>query len=96
MATNLWQYRPHAHSEKALFKQHGVWLFCIKNKIQYSVMLDLQVKPWGALECQGGHQAHQKIQVIRVVFQHQAMYARTSFRGAKMCKTGKKGVFLVI
>ena len=35
--------------------------------------------------------------VIRVVFQDQAMYARTSFRSAKTCKIGKKrGVFLVI
>ena len=24
------------------------------------------------------------------------MYTRTSFRGAKMCKIGKKGVFLVL
>ena len=32
-----------------------------------------------------------KIHVIRVVFQDQAMYARTSFRGAKTCKIGKKG-----
>ena len=37
-----------------------------------------------------------KIHVIRVVFQDQAMYARTSFRGAKTCKIGKKGMFLVI
>ena len=37
-----------------------------------------------------------KIHVIRVVFQDQTMYARTSFRGAKMCKIGKKGMFLVI
>ena len=37
-----------------------------------------------------------KIHVIRVVFQDQAMYARTSFRGAKTCKIGKKGVLLVI
>ena len=37
-----------------------------------------------------------KIHVIRVVFQDHAMYARTSFRGAKMSKIGKKGVFLVI
>ena len=50
----------------------------------------------GALECQGGYQAHPKIHIIRVVFQDQALYTRTSFRGAKMCKTGKKGVFLVI
>ena len=51
----------------------------------------------GALECQGGYQARPKIHVIRVVFQDQALYARTSFRGAKTCKIGKKkGVFLVI
>ena len=37
-----------------------------------------------------------KNHIIRVVFQDQAMYARTSFRGAKTCKIGKKGVFLVI
>ena len=34
--------------------------------------------------------------VIRVVFQDQAMYARTSFRGAKTSKIGKKGVFLAM
>ena len=50
----------------------------------------------GALECQGGYQARPKIHVIRVVFQDQALYARTSFRGAETCKIGKKGVFLVI
>ena len=50
----------------------------------------------GALECQGGYQARPKIHVIRVVFQDQALYARTSFRGPKTCKIGKKGVFLVI
>ena len=43
-----------------------------------------------------GYQARPKIHVIRVVFQDQALYARTSFRGAKTCKIGKKGVFLVI
>ena len=53
-------------------------------------------KTWGPLEYQGGYQAHPKIHVIRFVFQDQAMYARTSFRGAKACKIGKKGVFLVI
>ena len=37
-----------------------------------------------------------KNHVIRVVFQDQAMYARTSLRGAKTCKIGKKGVFFVI
>ena len=33
-----------------------------------------------------------KINVIRVVFQDQVMYVRTSFRGAKMCKIREKGV----
>ena len=33
--------------------------------------------------------------MIRVVFQNQAMYLRTLFRGTKSCKFGgKKGVFL--
>ena len=41
------------------------------------------------------YQARPKIHVIRVVFRDQALYACTSFRGAKTCKTGKKGVFLV-
>ena len=45
----------------------------------------------GALECQGGYQARPKIHVIRVVFQVQALYARTAFKGAKTCKIGKKG-----
>ena len=46
--------------------------------------------PGGALECQGGYQARPKIHVIRVVFQDQAMYECTSFRGEKTCKIGKK------
>ena len=32
-----------------------------------------------------------KNHVIRVVFQDQAVYARTSFRGAITCKIGEKG-----
>ena len=36
------------------------------------------------------------IYVIRVVFQDQAVYVRTSFRGAKICATGKKSVLSVI
>ena len=48
------------------------------------------------LECQGGYQARPKIHVIRVVFQDQALYARTSFRGAKTYIIGNKGVLLVI
>ena len=35
-------------------------------------------------------------QDLRVVFQDQALYARTAFRGAKTCKIRKKGVFWVI
>ena len=45
----------------------------------------------GALEMWRGYQARPKIHLIRVVFQDQALYARTSFRGAKTCKIGKKG-----
>ena len=40
-----------------------------------------------------GYQARPKFHVIRVVFQDQAMYARTSFKGAKMCKIGKRVCF---
>ena len=43
-----------------------------------------------------GYQARPKIHIIRVVFQDQALYTCTSCRGAKTCKIGKKGVFLVI
>ena len=42
--------------------------------------------PGEALECQGGYQARPKIHVIRVVFQDQAMYECTSFRGEKHAK----------
>ena len=45
----------------------------------------------GATQLSRGYQARPKIHVIRVVFQDQAMYARTSFRGAKTCNIGKKG-----
>ena len=37
-----------------------------------------------------GYQARRKIHVIRVVFLDQVLYARTSLRGAKTCKIGKK------
>ena len=40
-----------------------------------------------------GYHPRKKIHVIRVVFQDQAMYAHTSFRGAKSCKIGKKRCF---
>ena len=47
----------------------------------------------GALVFEVGYHSRKKINVIRVVFQDQAMYARASFRGAKTCKIGNKGVF---
>ena len=52
--------------------------------------------PRGPLVFEVGYHPRQKIHVIRVVFQDPAMYARISFRGAKTCKIGKKGMFLVI
>ena len=65
------------------------------NQIKSNQIKSNQI-PRGPLECQGGYQARPKIHVIRFVFQDQAMYTRTSFRGAKTCKIGKKGVFLVM
>ena len=50
----------------------------------------------GALVFEVGYHPCKKIHVIRVVFQNQTMYVHTSFRVAKTCKIGKKGVFLVI
>ena len=52
--------------------------------------------PGGPLVSEVGYHPRKKIHVIRVVFQDQAMYARTSFRGARTCKIGKKGMFLII
>ena len=45
----------------------------------------------GHSNVKGGIRRRPKIHVIRVVLQDQALYAHTSFRGAKMCKIGKKG-----
>ena len=47
----------------------------------------------GALVFKVGYHLHKKIHVIRVVFQDQAMYLRTSFRGAKCAKLGEKRCF---
>ena len=49
--------------------------------------------PGGPLVSGVGYHPRKKNHVIRVVFQDKAMYARTSFRGAKTCKIGKKGMF---
>ena len=40
-----------------------------------------------------GYQARPKIHVIRVVFQAQALYVRTSFKGAKRAKLEKRVCF---
>ena len=48
--------------------------------------------PGGPLVFEVGYHPRKKIHVIRVVFQDKAMYAGTSFRGAKTCKIGKKRV----
>ena len=64
--------------------------------LKYYTLSSQLRRPGGPLRCQGGYQARPKIHVIRVIFQDQALYARTAFRGAKTCKIGKKGVFLVI
>ena len=52
----------------------------------------------GALVSEVGYHPRKKkkINVIKVVFQDKAMNARTSFRSAKTCKIGKRGIFLVI
>ena len=47
----------------------------------------------GAPVFEVGYHPRKKNHVIRVVFQDQAMYARTSFRGAKTCKIRKKVCF---
>ena len=54
------------------------------------------IRGGGVLVFEVGYHPRKKIHVIGVVFHDQAMYARTLFRGAKTCKIGKKGVFLVI
>ena len=73
-----------------------------KARISSCKLKDSQIG-WVQGICPGGHLylkldiiRVKKNHVIRVVFQNQAMYARTSFRGAKTCKIGKKGMFLVI
>ena len=54
----------------------------------------LRLHPGGGTRMSRGYQARPKIHVIRVVFQDQALYARTSFRGAKTCKIWKEGCVL--
>ena len=57
----------------------------------------MSCRAWGGpLVFEIGYHPRKKIHVIRVVFQDQAMHARTLLRGAKTCKIGKKGMFLVI
>ena len=64
--------------------------------IMTSSTLGNGISQGGSLVFEVGHHPRKKIHVIRVIFQDQAMYARTSFRGTKTCEIGKKGAFLVI
>ena len=48
------------------------------------------MSPGGPLVFQGGYHPRKKIHVIRVVFQDQTMYARTSFRVSKNMLKGMK------
>ena len=65
-------------------------LFEVHNSFYYLS----QSRGGGALVFEVGYHPCKKIHVIRVIFQDQAMYVRTSFRGAKLCKIRKQGVFL--
>ena len=68
----------------------------VSRTLSLTACLNLHFPPGGPLVSEVGYHPRKKIHVIRVVFQDKAMYARTSFRGAKTCKIGKKGMFLVI
>ena len=59
--------------------------------MQYNYTHIINQLPEGGTRMSRGYQARPKIHVIRVVFQDQALYARTSFRGANTCKIEKKG-----
>ena len=59
----------------------------------YALCSSLDVRGGGALVFEVGYHPRKQIHVIRIVFQDQVMYTRTSFRGAKTCKIGKKRVY---
>ena len=64
--------------------------------IRHSGVIVAHAWGWGHLYLKLDIILVKKNHVIRVVFQDKAMYERTSFRGAKTYKIGKKGVFLAI
>ena len=68
----------------------------VKDQVTFSLARQASRGGGGRLVFQGGYHPRKTKHVIRVVFQDQAMYARTSFRGAKTSKIGKKGVFLAM
>ena len=81
------------------------WLSCKMTKITYDYFKYctnpakcpyVRYKTRGALLFEVGFHPRKRIHVIGVVFQDQAMYVRTSFRGAKSCKNWGKWCFLVI
>ena len=57
-------------------------VYDLENKLQH---LSSMHTPGGPLVFQGGYHPGKKIHVIRVIFQDQTMYARTSFRVSKTC-----------
>ena len=63
----------------------------IQDVIHQMQRICYKVRTRGPLVFEVGYHPRKKIHIIRVVFQDQAMYTRTSFRGAKTCKIGKKG-----
>ena len=92
----------HKRMHKSLSLYYNIWYGSGKCMTDHAISHWLQHKYWsvlhsmyttvarGATRMSRGYQARPKIHVIRVVFQDQAMYARTSFMGAKMCKIGGK------
>ena len=66
---------------------------CTHCKLEWALWVYHFVKCRGALVFEVEYHPHKKIHIIRVVFQDQAMYVCTLFRGAKL---EKKGMFLVI
>ena len=74
----------------------GTHMYCVHFGLFRMTKINLTTsRGGGGTRMSRGYQAHPKIHIINVAFQDKVMYARTSFRGAKTCKIGKKGVFLV-
>ena len=75
MAGNWRDSRPATHEADGHY-----WLQLLLDDTEWLVYT-----PGEPLVFQGGYHPRKKIHVIRVVFQDQTMYARTSFRVSKTC-----------